>query len=59
MGAEIGGFDLDNSKSLWWIRLARRIFLGGAAKNVRVMGCTCRGMTFPTGRDWAFLKIAR
>ena len=26
-------------------------FLGGAAKNVRVMGCTCRGITFPTGRD--------
>ena len=52
MGVEIGGFDLDSSKSPWWIRLARRInFLGGAAKNAHVMGCTCWGITFPTDRD--------
>ena len=40
MGAEIGGFDLDSSKSPWWIGLASMIiFLGGAARK-----CTCDGM---------------
>ncbi len=47
MGAEIGGFDLDSSKSPWWIGLARRIFFGRGSKKVTYDGMHMLGNYFP------------
>ena len=50
MGAEIRGFDLDSSKSPWWIRLARRIFFfGRGSKKCTYDGMHMSGNYFPDG----------